>query len=81
MLKVLQELKDNVYLLGVMKNYIYKTKNELSNYLISIIIDDKNKYHYLGYFNDEISLQTKIEELKMLNSTSNKGLLIALFLS
>jgi len=32
----------------------------------------KNRSHYLGYFNDEETIRTRIEELKMINSTIKK---------
>lgn len=35
---------------------------------IEYLIRAKNRFRYLGYFNDERTLQTRIEELKMINS-------------
>ena len=34
----------------------------------------KNKFHYLGYFGDERAIGTKIEYLKLQNSTLKKSI-------
>lgn len=44
---------------------IVKALEENVNYLIKV----KNKFHYLGYFEDEQAIGTKIEFLKIQNST------------
>ena len=41
---------------------------------IECLIKVKNKFHYLGYFEDERAIGTKIEFLKILNSTVIKKL-------
>ena len=37
-----------------------------------MLIKVKNKFHYLGYFDDERSIETKIEYLKLQNTTLKK---------
>lgn len=44
---------------------IVKALDENIEYLTKI----KNRFHYLGYFNDEQSIGTKIEYLKLQNNT------------
>ena len=39
---------------------------------IECLIKVKNKFHYLGYFEDERSIGTKIEYLKLQNTTLKK---------
>ena len=39
---------------------------------IECLIKVKNKFHYLGYFEDERAIGTKIEYLKLQNTTLNK---------
>ena len=39
---------------------------------IECLIKVKNKFHYLGYFEDERAIGTKIEYLKLQNSTLKK---------
>ena len=39
---------------------------------IECLIKVKNRFHYLGYFNDEQAIGTKIEYLKFQNSTLKK---------
>ena len=39
---------------------------------IECLIKVKNKFHYLGYFEDERAIVTKIEYLKLQNSTLKK---------
>ena len=43
---------------------------------IECLIKIKNRFHYLGYFNDEQFVQTKIENLKTHNSMLKKNTLI-----
>jgi len=53
-----------------------KPKNEIDVDKIKEVLEEninyfmrvKNRFHYLGYFNDERTIQTRIEELKMINS-------------
>lgn len=47
---------------------IVKALEENINYLIKV----KNKFHYLGYFEDERAIGTKIEYLKLQNTTLKK---------
>jgi len=42
---------------------------------IECLIKIKNRFHYLGYFNDEQSIQTKIENLNTHNSMIKKFIL------
>ena len=39
---------------------------------IECLIKVKNKFHYLGYFEDERAIRTKIEYLKLQNTTLKK---------
>ena len=39
---------------------------------INCLIKVKNRFHYLGYFEDERAIGTKIEYLKLQNSTLKK---------
>jgi len=39
---------------------------------IECLIKVKNKFHYLGYFEDERAIETKIEHLKLQNTTLKK---------
>lgn len=39
---------------------------------IDCLIKVKNKFHYLGYFEDELAIGTKIEYLKLQNTTLKK---------
>ena len=39
---------------------------------INCLIKVKNKFHYLGYFEDERAIGTKIEYLKLQNTTLKK---------
>lgn len=45
-------------------NNIIKILDENIEYLVKV----RNKFHYLGYFNDEQSIVIKIETLKILNN-------------
>ena len=47
---------------------IVKALEENIEYLIKV----KNKFHYLGYFEDERAIGTKIEYLKLQNTTLKK---------
>ena len=47
------------------KEKILKTLEENINCLIEV----KNKFHYLGYFENKQAISTKIEYLKLQNST------------
>jgi len=47
---------------------IAKALEENIEYLIKV----KNKFHYLGYFEDERAIGTKIEYLKLQNSTRKR---------
>ena len=51
----------------IIKN-IVKTLEENINCLIKV----KNKFHHLGYFEDEQAIATKIEYLKLQNTTLKK---------
>lgn len=51
----------------VIENMV-KALEENIEYLTKV----KNRFHYLGYFNDEQSISTKIEYLKLQNSTIKK---------
>lgn len=48
--------------------YIVKALEENINFLIKM----KNRFHHLGYFEDERAIGTKIELLKLQNSTLKK---------
>ena len=50
---------------------IFKTLDENINCLIKV----KNKFHYLGYFENEQAIGTKIEDLKIQNSEIKKYLI------
>ena len=60
-----------------------ETKNSIGEYIIekilktleeniNCLIKVKNKFHYLGYFEDERAIGTKIEYLKLQNTTLKK---------
>ena len=64
-----------------------ETKNSIGEYIIekilktleeniNCLIKVKNKFHYLGYFEDERAIGTKIEYLKLQNSTLKKSITI-----
>ena len=63
-----------------------ETKNSIDEYIIekilktleeniNCLIKVKNKFHYLGYFENEQSLEIKIEALKIQNSEIKKYLI------
>lgn len=60
--KIKEEIKTNIdkYIIGK----ALKTLEENINCLIKV----KNKFHYLGYFENEQAIGTKIEALKIQNS-------------
>ena len=60
--KVKEETKNSIDEYIIEK--IFKTLEENINCLIKV----KNKFHYLGYFEDERAIGTKIEALKIQNS-------------
>ena len=60
--KIKEEIKTNIDKYIIEK--ILKTLEENINCLIKV----KNKFHYLGYFENEQALWTKIETLKIQNS-------------
>ena len=59
-----QKTKKDKYIIG----NIVKALEENINCLIKV----KNKFHYLGYFEDERAIGTKIEYLKLQNTTLKK---------
>ena len=60
--EVKEEIKNSIGEYIIEK--ILKTLEENINCLIKV----KNKFHYLGYFENEQAIRTKIEALKMQNS-------------
>ena len=60
--KVKEEIKNSIGEYIIEK--ILKTLEENINCLIKV----KNKFHYLGYFENEQAIGTKIEDLKIQNS-------------
>ena len=64
--EVKEEIKTNIDKYIIEK--ILKTLEENINCLIKV----KNKFHYLGYFEDERAIGTKIEYLKLQNTTLKK---------
>lgn len=56
------------------EEYIIKNIVKALEGNIECLIKVKNKFHYLGYFEDERAIGTKIEFLKILNSTVIKKL-------
>ena len=64
--KIKEEIKTNIDKYIIEK--ILKTLEENINCLIKV----KNKFHYLGYFEDERAIGTKIEYLKLKNTTLKK---------
>ena len=64
--KIKEEIKTNIDKYIIEK--ILKTLDENINCLIKV----KNKFHYLGYFEDERAIGTKIEYLKLQNTTLKK---------
>ena len=63
-----------------------ETKNSIGEYIIekilktleeniNCLIKVKNKFHYLGYFENEQAIGTKIEDLKIQNSEIKKYLI------
>ena len=56
------------------EEYIIKNIVKALEENIECLIKVKNKFHYLGYFEDERAIGTKIEFLKILNSTVIKKL-------
>lgn len=64
--KIKEEIKTNIDKYIIEK--ILKTLEENINCLIKV----KNKFHYLGYFEDERAIGIKIEYLKLQNITLKK---------
>lgn len=64
--KIKEEIKTNIDKYIIEK--ILKTLEENINCLIKV----KNKFHYLGYFEDERAIGIKIEYLKLQNTTLKK---------
>ena len=56
------------------EEYIIKNIVKALEESIECLIKVKNKFHYLGYFEDERAIGIKIEFLKILNSTVIKKL-------
>ena len=56
------------------EEYIIENITKALEENIECLIKVKNKFHYLGYFEDERAIGTKIEFLKILNSTVIKKL-------
>lgn len=54
------------------EEYIIKNIVKALEENIECLIKVKNKFHYLGYFEDERAIGTKIEFLKIQNSTLKK---------
>ena len=67
--KIKEEIKTNIDKYIIEK--ILKTLEENINCLIKV----KNKFHYLGYFENEQAIETKIENLKIQNSEIKEYLL------
>ena len=67
--EIKEEIKTNIDKYIIEK--IFKTLEENINCLIKV----KNKFHYLGYFENEQSLKIKIEALKIQNSEIKKYLI------
>ena len=67
--EVKEETKNNIDEYIIEK--ILKTLEENINCLIKV----KNKFHYLGYFENEQAIGTKIEDLKIQNSEIKKYLI------
>ena len=67
--KIKEEIKTNIDKYIIEK--ILKTLEENINCLIKV----KNKFHYLGYFENEQAIETKIENLKIQNSEVKEYLL------
>lgn len=55
-------------------SYIFENVIKLLEENIDYLIKIKNKFHYLGYFNDEQVIGNKIEFLKLQNSMIKKYL-------
>ena len=64
--KIKEEIKTNIDKYIIEK--FLKTLEENINCLIKV----KNKFHYLGYFENEQAIGTKIENLKIQNTTHKK---------
>lgn len=67
--KIKEEIKTNIDKYIIEK--ILKTLEENINCLIKV----KNNFHYLGYFENEQAIETKIENLKIQNSEIKEYLL------
>ena len=67
--EVKEEIKNSIGEYIIEK--ILKTLEENINCLIKV----KNKFHYLGYFENEQAIGTKIEDLKIQNSEIKKYLI------
>lgn len=64
----IQKIIDNKIYMGDYEQYKRIAKKENINCLIKV----KNKFHYLGYFEDERAIGTKIEYLKLQNAALKK---------
>lgn len=54
------------------EEYIIENISKALEEYIECLIKVKNKFHYLGYFEDERAIGTKIEYLKLQNTTLKK---------
>ena len=59
---------DTLYICGT-DEYGTATETKALEENIECLIKVKNKFHYLGYFEDERAIGTKIEYLKLQNTT------------
>ena len=57
------------------EEYIIENITKALEENIECLIKVKNKFHYLGYFEDERTIGTKIEYLKLQNTTLKKYML------
>ena len=71
--KIKEEIKTNIDKYIIEK--ILKTLEENINCLIKV----KNKFHYLGYFENEQAIETKIENLKIQNSEIKEYLIFIIY--
>ena len=71
--KIKEEIKTNIDKYIIEK--ILKVLEENINCLIKV----KNKFHYLGYFENEQAIETKIENLKIQNSEIKEYLIFIIY--
>lgn len=66
--KTLQELKPNTELLEIIKNYTYKVRNELTNHLVSVCVEEESRLNFLmeNYKNNDEKLSEKNKEINQL---------------